>query len=84
MLAPGVLERAFDRGEPLHPGIPLDRSAQRPRRALEDGLHHVVRVAAVAELDVEIEPGVLGERVQEILGERGVLVVPDVLANAGA
>ena len=72
MLAPGLLERALHGGQPLHPGIPVDGDAQRPRRALEDGLHHVVRVPSVPEFDVKVESGVLAERVQEILGEGGV------------
>ena len=50
--------------------------AQRAREALEHRLHDVVRTLSVAELDVEIEPGVVRERVQEVLGQPAVGVEP--------
>ena len=86
-------ERALGGGDRIGvAGIDREGSAQHARYRLEAGLGDVVVVLAIEVDDVQRQPGVLGERLKELLEELGVEIadfrprerdLPDEVGPAG-
>lgn len=68
---PAALQHALGRRDVALARVELDGLPERARKRLEDGLDRVVGVPTAADLRVEREAGVLGERTKEALDERG-------------
>src|SRR5271157_2829358 len=73
LIAWPTLKRALGRRYPLGlPRIDCYRVAKRPGDALEAGFGDVVAVDAIERLDVERQPRIAGEGLEELTHERGV------------
>src|SRR5690625_3882507 len=66
-------QRALGRRDPGDPRVRFDRRAERSGDSLVLGLGDVVRVATVVHTHVERDPGVVGERLEDVSVEDGAV-----------
>src|SRR4051812_10281709 len=66
----GRSKRAFRARHAFNARVELYSMIERLRQSLEDRLCHVVHVASVEHLDMQIHPGVIGKGAQEFLNQR--------------
>ena len=82
--APGRSQRTLGRRDALDAGIRLDGGAQGAGEGLELGLDDVVRVAPGGDVHVQADPGVQGDRLEDVAGQgAGEVAADQVVFLAG-
>ena len=64
-----VLQRPLGRGDAFYTRVRCDSFSERPRDGLENRFEAVVRVRPPNEIDVKVDPSVIGEAAEELFAE---------------